>query len=386
MTAADADASTLMSDHAFGAPTGAPPPFTLRPGLLRWAVFDGDTLVAKANDREYESMIGGRRVATAGVAGVAVAPEYRGTGQARNVMTHLLAKARERGAVISTLFRTAPALYRSLGFEQVANLVDAQFPVSALRGMRALTTTLRRARPDDAPAMHHVYATIAASGSGLLSRDGRSFPQYDSDLMEAVDGVTLAVDRSGEVVGYVSWNRGSGYGAHAALSVTELLAVTADGYRALLSAIGSFGAVTPTVRIRSSGDDPIHWLIPGAGWAVTEVSPYMLRVVDLAGAMAARGWPASAVADVRLRLDDLACPWNTGYHRLRVGDGIGRVETADAGPATVIAPNGLAVLYAGGVSVSALRRAGLLSDGSAETDAALDAVFAGPRPAILDFF
>lgn len=386
MTAADADASTLMSNHAFGTPTGGQLPFTLDPGLLRWAVFDGATLVAKANERSYDSMIGGRRVPTAGVAGVAVAPEYRGTGQARRVLTHLLAQARARGAVISTLFRTAPALYRALGFEQVADLLDAEFPMSALRGMHAQTTTLRRAGSEDAPAMHRVYATIAASGSGLLSRDGLSFPHHEADLIAAVDGVTLAVDGSGAVVGYVSWNRGSGYGASAELTVTELLALTADGYRALLDAVGSFGAVTPTVRIRSSGDDPIHWLMPGAGWAVREVSPYMLRVVDLAGAVAARGWPVPAVADVRLRVEDPVCPWNTGYHRLVVGDGVGRIEAAGAGPAMVIAPGGLALLFAGGVSVAALRRAGLVGDGSAPTDAALDAVFAGPRPAILDSF
>src|SRR6195952_5128172 len=110
----------------------------------------------------------GRAVATAGVAGVAVAPEYRGTGLARRVMTHLLAQARERGAVISTLFRTAPALYRALGYEQVAELVDGSFPTAALRGVRPVSTTLRRAEAGDAAEVRRIYATVAATGSCLL--------------------------------------------------------------------------------------------------------------------------------------------------------------------------------------------------------------------------
>ena len=93
LTEEDADSSTLLSHHAFGAPSGGRPAFTLGPEVRRWGIFDGNTLAAKANDRSYESMIGGRRVPTAGVAGVVVAPEYRGTGLARQVMTHLLARA-----------------------------------------------------------------------------------------------------------------------------------------------------------------------------------------------------------------------------------------------------------------------------------------------------
>jgi predicted acetyltransferase len=389
LTDADADSSTLMSHHAFGVPTDGQVAFTLGPGVRRWGLFDGTTLAAKANDRNYDSMIGGRRVPTAGVAGVAVAPEYRGAGLARRLMTHLLSQARERGAVISTLFRTAPALYRSLGYEQVAVLMDASLPTSALRGIRPFQTTLRRAEIADAPEIRRVYAAIAVSGSCLLTRDGPSFDAADPELIGSFDGISLAVDRSG-VVGYAGWHRGSGYGESAVLRVGELLALTGDGYRALLGAVGSFDAVTPTVKLRTSGEDPVHWVIPGAGWAVDEANPYMLRVIDLAGAIAARGWPPRVSADLILEVDDPVCPWNSGRHRLVVEEGAGMLETGPAQPelprGTTVTPNGLAVLYAGGVQVAALRRAGLVSGGTEQSDVMLDAAFAGPRPAILDYF
>lgn len=142
-----------------------------------------------------------------------------------------------------------------------------------------------------------------------------------------------------------------------------------------------------TTRIRATGTDPIHWLIPGTGWSVDQVLPYMLRIVDVAGAVAARGWPAGLRAKVTLYVDDPICPWNSGRYRLVLDSGRGRVEPAAAGEdATVVTPGGLAVLYAGGVSVDALRRTGLISGGSAAGDSTLDAAFAGPRPGILDYF
>ena len=44
--------------------------------------------------------------------------------------------------------------------------------------------------------------------------------------------------------GYASWNRGANWGEKATIAVSDLLATTADGYRALLGAIGSFASIT----------------------------------------------------------------------------------------------------------------------------------------------
>ncbi len=381
----DAGASLRMSAEAFGMPRGDTSAFSLGAGLWRWGIFDGDTLAAKANDRAYDSLIGGRRVPTAGVAGVVVAPEYRSTGLARRVMTHLLAAARERGAALSTLFRTAPGLYRSLGYEQVAEMQFADLPTTALTGVRVPPgTRLRRAAAADIPAIRDLYRRVAAQGSCLLTRDGPNFAAGDDDVLAAFDGITLA-EQDGIPVGYVSWDRGTGYGDGAAVSLADLLAVTADGYRALLALLGSFSAVTPTVRFRTAGTDPVHWFIPGGGWRVVDVRQYLLRVVDLAAAVAARGWPAGVSGSVEITVEDPVCPWNTGHHRLVLSGGDGRLETGNAGGVRV-SPQGLAVLIAGAVPTATLRRAGMLAGGSPRDDALLDAATAGPIPAILDYF
>jgi predicted acetyltransferase len=393
-----------MSAEAFGSPPGGTPAFTLGEGLWRWGMFDADVLAAKANDRAYQSMIGGRPVPTAGVAGVAVAPEYRGRGLARQMMRHLLTGARDRGAVVASLFRTAPALYRSLGFENVAELRTVELPTSALSGMRVPAgMTLRRATLADVPAARAVYDTVATQSCCLLTRVGESFPDSDAAWLAQDGEVTVAADEVGEIVGYLRWVRGSGFGSDATLSITDLQALTDRAHVALLATVGSFSAVTGVTRLRSSGTEPVGWFVPGAGWRVTSVDPYLMRVLDAPGAVAARGWPPGASGSMTFVLDDPVCPWNSGVWRLdlaggeagltRVGErpaGVDLPVSADGvpgGAATAeITPCGLAVLYAGGVAPAMVRRAGMLRGGSADDDAFLAAAFAGPQPAILDFF
>jgi predicted acetyltransferase len=386
----DADASSGMSADAFGAVSTGRPSFTLGEGLWRWGLFDQDVLAAKANDRAYHSVIGGRQVPTAGVAGVAVAPEYRGRGLGRTIMQHLLTCARQRGAVVATLFRTAPALYRSLGFEQVAELRTVELPAAALAGLQVPgTIALRRAEVADVVAARAVYAVVAAQGSCLLTRSGESFPATDAARLQRLGQTTLALDDTRSVVGYVGWHRGTGYGAGAALTITDLQALTPDAYAALLAVVGSFSSVTPVVRFPSSGTDPISWFVPGGGWSVTNVEPYLLRVLDCGAAVAARGWPADVSGSVVLSLDDAVCPWNSGIFRLAIGGGEGRLVAADADDSERVVqvdPRGLAVLYAGGVQPAMLRRAGLIRGGTDADDAFLSAAFAGSQPAILDYF
>ncbi len=123
LTVDDVPQAWQLSRIAFGGPPTAPQGWaTERAGRSTWGMFEHGRLVAKAVDREQHQWFGGRVISTAGVAGVAVVPERRGAGLARTLLTQLLEHARERGAVLSTLFRTTPLPYRRLGYEQVGAL------------------------------------------------------------------------------------------------------------------------------------------------------------------------------------------------------------------------------------------------------------------------
>ena len=71
------------------------------------------------------------------------------------------------------------------------------------------------------------------------------------------------------------------------LDVHDLVALTADGFRALWASLATSAAVAPALRLRTSGLDPARLVLPGARWDVVERHPYMLRVGDVAGALTA---------------------------------------------------------------------------------------------------
>ena len=123
LSTADAEAAQRLRWEAFGVPPAADvSAATLEePGYSWFGAFDDEdgTLVATAADRAYDTWFGGRTVPTCGVASVTVAAEHRGGGAIGPLMRAMLAAARERGAVLSTLFPSAPRIYRRLGFREL---------------------------------------------------------------------------------------------------------------------------------------------------------------------------------------------------------------------------------------------------------------------------
>jgi predicted acetyltransferase len=109
----------------------------------------------------------------------------------------------------------------------------------------------------------------------------------------------------------------------------------------------------------------------------------MLRIVDAAAAVAARGFSSQVSAGAAFILDDPDVPAHCVGWRLRVGDGRGSLEeVAPAADLPRLHVRGLALLYAGVADGAALVRAGLLD----RPVPGLDAAFAGQEPRILDYF
>lgn len=383
----DLAAMRALAAEAFGDPPAgqpAPPPEWLRPGRSLWGTFEDDQLVALVVGREFRSWWRGTEVATNGIASVAVRAESRGSGLVADLLSLVLAEGRtERGAMISTLFPTAPGIYRGLGYELVGSLDTVEVETETLRAVPAVEgITLRRAAVADLPAVRAVYDAWAAAQDGPLTRRGPSFPASDADVLAEVTGISLAVDEADRVVGYCSWQRGTGYDTRsAAIEVSDLLAVDARAWPALWRMLGSFSSVAGRVRLRTSGADLGRVFLPTLAWEVVESHPYMLRVDDVAAAVSSVGRVGHG------------CGFSVAGDRLGVLDGAyvvdedGRCSLAETGAATgpTYHPRGLALAWSGTQGSAALRHAGLLT-GPATYDEVLDALFAGRPLHIRDYF
>ena len=390
LTVADFDASLALGREAFGVPPAGAPVTTVAdwpyPGRHTFGTYDGPRLLARVAAREYHSWFRGAEVPTCGVAGVTVAAEHRGEGLLADLLAAVLSDARTRGEVVSTLFPTAPGIYRPLGYELVASYDTVEVPTAALAQVRAPAgVTTRRATAADLPAVRAVYDTWAAQQNGPLTRRGPSFPETGDEVLAELTGLTLALDASGAVVGYASWDRGPGSDAAARLEVRDLIGLGPDAHRALWRVLGSFSSVVPAVRLRTSGADLARLVLPALAWTVVGTHPYMLRVLDVPGAFAAL--PLRGPARVPLRVVGDRLGVLDGSYLLDVS---GSGTTCEPSPAyddaSVLTPHGLALLWAGAQSCGNLRLAGHLTGGSAAHDATLDALLGGRQLHVRDYF
>lgn len=385
---------TRLGGEAFGVPAGGRAVPTAEEwaasGFREWGTFDGGGLAARLRVYGFTSWFHGARVPTAGVAGVAVEPERRGSGHLARLFRAALDEAREQGDVLSTLFPSAPGIYRRLGYEVVGSFDDVDVPLQNLNRVAAPAGVLtRRATTADFDAVVAVHRRWAAAQNGPVSRAEKPFWTPPEKFFADYTGVTLALDAAGEVVGFASWIRGEGYTpATTVMEIDDLIALTPDAARALWLTLGSFSTVVGTARVATSGVDPAWLVLPDLTTTVHSAHPYMLRILDVVGAL---GGVATPLEGARVPFavrgaEDLAGAWT-----LTVSDGVTHLDRDGVAlddahhERPVLSPNGLALLYSGAQSAANLRIAGHLT-GPADHDAVLTSLFAGRQLHVRDYF
>ncbi|HEY0636363.1 MAG TPA: GNAT family N-acetyltransferase [Pseudonocardiaceae bacterium] len=377
--ATDGDIAWRLRAIAFGGPRQPEPGWT-DADWQGWVGTDDDGTV-RAFCRAYpmRQFWGGVAVPVAGLASVAVDPSARGRGFASAMLDRVLADVRDAGQPLSILYPSVPALYRGRGWEHAGVCESVEVPTLALRAVPRTDVPVRPATDADLPAIRACYLRLAAEVDGLLDRSAAPFDMAGhtgADMATVVDGAD-GEDGADGLRGYlVAWRGQRG------LVVEDLVAHDTEAARALLTAAASWAGALHEVRLRLLEPRPLM-----AAALTSEISSelWMLRVVDLAAAVAARGWPRAALLREGLAVDldvvDEHAPWNAGPHRLVVtGSG---VEVAAGGAGTVrITARGLAAWYAGAADTATLRRAGLLSGPPADA-APLDLLTGAAGPARL---
>lgn len=331
--------------------------------------FEGDRLAAAARLRRFTQWWHGRPQPMAGIAGVAVNPEYRGRGLGTQLMTAVIERAVSLGDAVSALYPATTAIYRGLGYEHAGAQHMVRLPAEQLRRIpQTGQVKLRRMGPADAAevvsVLHRVHA--ANRSSGPVSWDERTWAVWldneDAFLYLADDGYA----------GY-RWKGED-------IRVDNLVAGSGETLRALWSLVGTASSVARDVVAPVAPDDPVLWLLRERTKEPVNQIRWMFRVLDVPSAVARRGFPAHVTCDAVLSVDDQVR--GGGTWRLEVSGGSGAATPAD-GHGPRLSVNGLSALYAG-IPTATLRLSGLMT-GDDRHDEALDAAFAA-KPYMLDYF
>jgi predicted acetyltransferase len=165
--------------------------------------------------------------------------------------------------------------------------------------------------------------------------------------------------------------------------VHELVAADARAAVTLWRHLGSHTAQVDTVTVLAMPLDALTLLLPEQVVEFVGANHWMTRIVDAAGAIAARGFPPGVRAEVHVQLADRLAPWNDGRFVLRIEGGEGKLSPGGTGDVH-LSVNALASLYTGWASASSLAAAGLVHHAGERELGMLDAGFAGPRPYLYD--
>ena len=259
------------------------------------------------------------------------------------------------------------------------DLDAAALPRTVPAGVR-----VRPAEPGEWAAVQALYEQVARAHDGLLTRTGGVYDLPPSGPWpDGADGVTL-VEQDGSPTGALVYERGRGYGPEGRLTVHDLWAATPEAGRALAAVLGGWATVTSTVRVPLLEGSATDVALPVERARPVRTDLWMHRPVDVARAVAARGWPAHARGRVAFRVVDDAAPWNAAVWRFTVADGEGLLERTDADADLWLDVRGFAVLYCGAATGRAAALAGLA--GGTGDPAAFDLLASGPRAALADYF
>lgn len=347
---------------------------------VRLLYADGELVAGLVIHPDFGQYFGGRRIPCCGIAGVATHPGHRGRGLATALVRGAILEAHRQGIPLSALYPADLPLYRRAGFEAAGGRFEIRAAPSAL-DQKDRTLPLRPLGASERPALVELHRAALREGNGGIDRNDylwkRVFhPEGETARLVGVFG-------TGGMEGYAAVHSRR-VGDESELHVLDLVARTPPAATRLLTWLADYHTLHREVIWYGSATDPLLALLRERRIQVRLQHAWMLRIVDVAAALASRGYPADLRGSLHLELFDEVIPANRGRFLLEVEEGVGRVRPGGEGRLRLHV-RGLAALYSGWRSADDLAVTGLLEGDPTERRRAT-AFFAGPQPALRDMF
>ncbi|WP_156725379.1 GNAT family N-acetyltransferase [Streptomyces apocyni] len=360
---------------------------------LRIGAYDGDELVGFAGAHPFSLSVPGGELPCPGLTFVSVAPTHRRRGVLAGMIAELYRVCAAKGWPIASLWASEAAIYGRFGFGPGTRgrsvEIDSREPLRLRIAPDA--RPLRLVDPADAPALLAPFyeRTRAARGGRAARTDEwwrKEWMAEKDDEDEALSPPRI-VALGEPLAGYAIYRTKSGDDAPGIVQVYELEAETPAVAAALWRYLAS---IDLTRKVRAWGrpvDDALPLFAADRDQVrLTEEFPALwVRLLDVRAALRGRAW--AAPVDVVLDVHDGHLPVNSGPHRLTATpDGCAYDSTTAAADLSIDVRD-LAACYLGDTRVSELVRAGLATEHTAGTAAALDAALHTPQlPHTVDEF
>ncbi len=323
-------------------------------------------------------------IPAAAVGGVATDPTQQKKGYAGAMMIGAVHHYREHGWAVSPLWPFSFAYYRKFGWElPQRDWVIRAWP-DMLRGLPGSASGVRTANKDDLEGLVSTYSRAAQRTN---AQTNRSQTNWDNRVREESSGersffdqCLIHTDKKGSVDGYAL------YGMHSRdrsqgqdMTVRELIGDTLGTQLSLLHACADVPNVI-SVSITLPVDSPIPDLFPDYV-NIESAQRLMLRVLDISTALTELHPPKGEKGVVSFQVRDWIVSEKHPIEITAEFDN-GEVYVSPSARSDAIQCDIAAFsrLFSGGMNVERGRLLGVIEGGSAQADAASDALLFGRAP------
>jgi predicted acetyltransferase len=320
---------------------------------------------------------GGERVPMAGIGSLGIAPEWRGRGAASTLLRGTLTELHETGVALAVLYPSTLPVYRKAGFERAGSTITYDLAVASinLRGVLDLAPSAT----DDWSALAETRDRWVRQQHGAVDRLPFLWQKVLAPFGQ--EAYAYQIMRGDTPEGYVIYSQA---GRNAPLQVLDWCVLGRAAGLTLLAFLAGDRAMVSSATLRGAPEDPLLQLLPERCATISRAQTWLLRIVDVAGALRTRGYPPALTAEVHFAVEDDLLPANTGSFVLRVTGGRGEVVRGGTGRLRLDV-RALAPLYTSYLTAAQLASIGAL-DGPAADLALASLVFAGPQPRLVDAF
>ncbi|MEO1222864.1 MAG: GNAT family N-acetyltransferase [Pseudomonadota bacterium] len=363
---------------AFGDPAALTEHYTELLGIEGYrGLFDGERMVASIGFFDDAHHFAGGAVSTWGVTAVGVDPGTRGRGLSGILLDNSIKEAAAAGPAMMTLYASAPAVYRKVGFERAGKFIAYKGRTAQMASSGSPTGSFRAVDP------------MAPETRAQLIELHRRWLPLTSGPFERRDTVWTCLlqpyDKHTDV--FVWHDDADDPGAYAILhhtpgkfEVADYCVPTGQAASAMLGFLGGFRAIYSDVIWRGALVDPLIMAMNDRWWETEQHEHWFSRIVDVRKALAQRGYAKGVGGRVVLSVEDPVLAHNNGTFGLEVANGTASVETdGDPDGSLQLTVQSLVPLFTGLVSASRLAAMGRL-DGPREAIEMADLLFIGPTP------
>jgi len=356
---------------------------------MRCAYVD-DRVVAAAAESPFTQWFGGNGLACSGVWGVATEPEWRRAGLASACLGTLMDDARRRGTPLTALYPAVIEPYRRLGYELAGTYDDYRIALDALPAIdtRDLPSLELVDADRDQDAIMACYARWLAGRNGTIEPDA---PFWRARLIERPwdEWHRVVVARDDDTItGFAIFTRVPDTSGHLSfgfgLKCTMFVAEDDRTLRALLGYASSYRGLGRWLGWSGPPNDPMTLLVGTQAVTLADRYRWMLRILDMRGALEGRGYPPID-AEATFAIDDPRYAENAGVWHVQLSSGEPKVELGSSHDRRPLSIGVFSSMFSGYLRPVDAVRLGYLDEGDPAVEA-LSAILSGPDPWCPIFF